>query len=167
VPPFNTRSARRPQADVARLTLSREKAMAAIQSGAAAPHLVAILRGVIDAGIAYGIVLPHAAGPWRIPTGKPCLLLVGDDLHASHGPSAFDAASIRKFARDCRRAFIIASAPPIALYASAADEAIVGRRNTIIVETRERFEADWLACIERAGRHLAIHLSTSPGEGNA
>ena len=37
------------------------------------------------------------------------------------------------------------------LYATAAAEAVTYRRNTLIVETRPRYEADWLDVIQRAG----------------
>ncbi len=149
-----------------RLTLHPTKAAACIESGLCPPHLLPILLAVRDHGIAEAIVLPHA-GRWRLPTDRPVILTLGDDMNVAviDGPTAFHILSIRRFARSCRMAIIVAAAPVPELYAAAAHEAAVHRRNVIIVETRERFEADWLNVIERLG--LAIMLSTTPGAGSA
>jgi hypothetical protein len=134
----------------------------------AAPHLVPIFLATRDHGCAHAIILPWA-GRFRLPRGKPTVCLVGDDMAVPviDGPSAWHAPSLRRFAKSCRRAFIVATVPVAELYAAAAHEAAVARRDVLLIETRERYEADWLSAVQRIGPHLAIHLSTTRGEGRA
>jgi hypothetical protein len=146
---------------IQRLTVRRDAAIDALP-----PHLAAIMAAVRDHDIGYGIVLPNASR-FRLPEGRPTILAIGNDLARAHGPDAWHLPSLRRFARRCRLALIIAAAPVPELYATAAHEAAIHRREVILVETRPRYEADWLACIQRAGPHLAVTLSTTPAEGTA
>jgi hypothetical protein len=56
---------------------------------------------------------------------------------------------------------IVATEPVIEVYAAAAREAAVERRNALIVETRLEKEADWYNCLIGVNPRLSITLSTS------
>ena len=56
---------------------------------------------------------------------------------------------------------IVATEPVVEVYAAAAREATVERRNVLIVETRLEKEADWYNCLLDVNPRLSITLSTS------
>ena len=134
---------------------------ALIESGSS-PHLHPIWIAVRDFGCRHGIVTANA-GPFAPPTDRPCILFIGDDLDGEppDGPLAFHRPSLRRYARTCRAAMIVATEPVVQVYAAAAREATVERRNVLIVETRLEKEADWYNCLLDVNPRLSITLSTS------
>jgi hypothetical protein len=136
-----------------------------IENGVCPAYLVPIVLAVLDHGCGFGTVVARA--PWHMPTDRPVIVTVGDNMNVTVGPNAFHFPSVRRFARTCHTAFIIATAPVPKLYAAAAAEAAIGRHNVIVVETRLRHEADWVEVLQKANPRIAITLSTCPTEGTA
>jgi hypothetical protein len=114
-------------------------------------HLVPILDAVIDFGCAHLLVTQGKNGKiGPLPSAKPIITVIGDDLHVSLGPNGFHP-SIRKLFRSADAAVIVACAPEPELYAIAAAVAVLKRRHVVLVESRTERELEWC---EFAKRHL-------------
>lgn len=109
----------------------------------AAPHWRPILHAVCDHGVALAGIYQDR-GPFRVPRGRPTILLLGDDLDASFGPTHFHAKSVQRFVRRCRYGIVVACSPEVALYLTAASIASALRKDVVLVETRPEHEADWV-----------------------
>lgn len=109
----------------------------------AAPHWRPILHAVRNHGVTLAGIYQDDA-PFRIPRGRPTILLLGDDLDASVGPAHFHAKSLRRFVSRCCYGIVVACSPEIALYLTAATIASGLRKDVVLVETRPEHEADWV-----------------------
>jgi hypothetical protein len=117
-------------------------------------HWVPILDAVIDFGCAHVLVTQGTGGKiGPLPSDKPIITLIGDDLNVSLGPNGFHA-SIRKLFRSADAAVIVACAAEQKFYANAATVAVLERRNAVIVECRPETELEWLAFAK-------MHLGTN------
>lgn len=112
------------------------------------------------------IVVPQNIGAFHAPLDRPFIAVVGDDLHEAHGPAAFSRPSLKRLIRAAKAIAIVASEPIAEAYAGAASVAVMGR-NALIIETRPRWEADWLALVQKVNADAALLLCTVPGEGHA
>jgi hypothetical protein len=116
-----------------------------------------IWTAVRDAGVGLCII-PQGGQPFDLPTNRPTILVIGDDMFESKGPQAFLYESLCRFVRRCRRAVIVASEPIPSAYASAAEAAAGLRQDVIIVETRPEHEADWKNTLDVINPDLAYLL---------
>ncbi len=113
-----------------------------------APHLTPILRAVRDSRVAF-LSVPQNAGAFVLRFDRPSIILLGDDRDEAFGPAAFHQKSIVTVLREIAAATVIAAAPERSVYAAVAFAAAVLRQHCLIVETRERYEADWTDLIRK------------------
>lgn len=122
-------------------------------------HLRPIMLAVRDHGVSLCLV-PQGKEWFSPPDHCPAIVLVGDDLHQAMGPKGFHRRSLVRFAKRCSGAVIVACAPLVTAYASAAASAAGLRQDVILIETRPEFEADWKAALEAANPDLAFIIAT-------
>ena len=112
------------------------------------PHLrplwAAVMKGCTFAIVAQG------DGVFRIPTKRPALVVVGDDLASARGPAAFNRQSLRRYLSRCSAVCIVSSAAVPDAYAAMAAEAVDRRRDAAIIETQPRHEGEWLALVQQS-----------------
>lgn len=142
--------------------VSHDRLTAAVETGPI--HYRTIMRMVRDHGISLAIVA-QGIGSFNPPRSNPHILIVGDDLHQAKGPSAFHAGSLRRYIKRCRVAVIVSCEPVAQAYAMAALCTGGQRKDSILVETRPEFEADWKDFIEAANRKISFVIATVEGQG--
>ena len=112
------------------------------------PHLrplwAAVMRGCTYATVVQG------DGVFRIPTKRPAVVVLGDDLASAKGPSAFNRKSLRRYLSRCSAVAIVSCEAVPDAYASVATEAVERRRDVAIIETQPDHEAAWLALAEQS-----------------
>ena len=140
----------------------RSRLTAAIESGPV--HYRTIMRMVRDHGVSLAIVA-QGGGSFNPPRANPHILIVGDDMQQAKGPSAFHAGSLRRYIKRCRMAVIVSCEPVARAYALAALYTAGKRKDSILVETRPEFEADWKDFIEAANREISFVIATVEGQG--
>lgn len=132
---------------------------------ASPPHLQVILGAVRDRSIRFGHVKQHT-GAFSFPTGLPIVLLLGDDYDLAWGPQAFDRPSLKRFLRGATSAVIVSGAPEVTPYAAAVAGAVLSGRHTLIIESTERWEADWVRLLRDMAPGMPTLVST-PGPRGA
>ena len=142
---------------------TREGLNKAIQ--ASPPHLQVILAAVRDRYIRFGHIKQHQ-GQFSFPIGLPIVLLVGDDYDLAWGPQAFSRTSLRQFLQGAASAVIVSGAPEATAYSMAVAGAVLSGRHTLIVESTERWESDWIALLRELAPGIPTLVST-PGRGKA
>ena len=153
--PIFTPTARQVRERVARMVAERPAA------GHLTPVFLAATRGVLVAVIGQG---RHV---FALPPGRPAVLIIGDDAAASRGPDGFHRASLRRALRRATHVAVRAGAPVPAVYAAAPEPALAGGGAVVLIETRERHEADWVAFVRRHAPDAACLLVTPPPTGSA
>jgi hypothetical protein len=142
----------------------RERLTAAMESERG-PHLKPIYGVVRDYGVGL-LLVTQKAGPFEPPKKDvPVICLIGDDLTASLGPSAFDRRSLKAFVRTCGTAVVISCEPLLEAYARAATEAALRRHNVILVETRLQHEMAWVSLLRRINPSLGMLVATVENKG--
>ena len=142
---------------------TREGLNKAIQ--ASPPHLQVILEAVRDRHLRFGHIKQHT-GQFSFPAGLPILLLLADDYDLAWGPQAFSKTSLRRFLQGASSAVVVSGAPEVAAYSLAVAGAVVSGRHTLIVESTERWEAEWIALLRELAPGLPTLVST-PARGEA
>ena len=142
---------------------TREGLNKAIQ--ASPPHLQVILAAVRDRYIRFGHIKQHQ-GAFSFPDGLPIVLLLGDDYSLAWGPQAFSQTSLRRFLQEASSAVVVSGAPEVEAYSLAVAGAVLSNRHTLIIESTERWEADWVALLRELSPGLPTLVST-PGRGKA
>lgn len=142
---------------------TREGLNRAIQ--ASPPHLQVILAAVRDGHIRFGHVKQHQ-GAFSFPNGLPIVLLLGDDYSLAWGPQAFSKTSMRRFLREASSAVVVSGAPEVEAYSLAVAGAVLSNRHTLIVESVERWESEWIAFLRELAPGLPTLIST-PGATSA
>ena len=113
------------------------------------PHLVAPLTAARDHGCRFVVVAQGKRG-FRITDGPPAIVIIGDDMAAALGPSAFNERSLERYFRTCHyAAFVACRAEPI-VYAAAATYAVERRKNVAIIETLPSRLDEWVLAVEAA-----------------
>jgi hypothetical protein len=108
----------------------------------------------------------HEKQPIDWPHGRPCILIICDDLDSSLGPVGFHRASLHRFIKGCGKAVIVACEPLPIAYLSAATTAITMKQSAIIVETIPSQEAAWIDFIETYKPQIHMVIATvKPGGG--
>jgi len=107
-------------------------------------HLRPILLAVRDQGCAWANI-PQKAGRFEVPTGRPLISIIGDDLHVAMGPAGFHRKSVRRLLAASRFISIVAAEPQVLAYATPALGAAGLGVNGTIIETRPEFELQWHA----------------------
>ena len=126
----------------------------AIASGQAR-HMLPVLEAVRDLGCGWATV-PQHAGRFTIPTGRPTICVVGDDMLESLGPAAFHRRSLRRFVTTGAGGVLVSSAPEVRFYAAAAVMVAEQRRNAVLVETRPEREAEWLTLMREVNPTMRL-----------
>jgi hypothetical protein len=124
-------------------------------------------RGLLEATRDFAIGLVWAfQGPFEFarPSGRPSVILIGDDLACSTGPDGFHEESVRAALKDARFVGIVATEPLLYIYNSAATCAARDRLNAVIIETRIEHKDAWLALVQEMARDAGIAVSV-PQEG--
>ena len=121
------------------------------------PHQKPIWKAVLN-GCTYVSVI-QGDGAFKIPTKRPVVMVVGDDLHASKGPRAFHKRSLEAYLSRCMGAAIVSSEATVEAYAPLALQAIGLRHDVVIVETQPEHEDEWVALLERAAPLASVLLS--------
>ena len=139
--------------------LSRATVRVAIKGGP--PHLRPIYRAMRDARIGHTLVSQHA-GPFRLPNipGRPWVVVLGDDAELAFGPSAFHLPSVSEFTKSCSSAAVVSGSPLVETYRRATTHAALKRENVVIVETRSRFEIEWVRLLKAIKPELDVLLQT-------
>jgi hypothetical protein len=129
-------------------------------------HLVPILEAVADHGI--GLLLLHqGCGRFRLPKNAPPFIAIcGDDPPAPRkacGPASFAPASLRRLIKMAHCSVIVASAPAVEIYATAAFAAGLSGRNVLLVETTASQEVAWARFIQATAPRLPLMIATVRG----
>lgn len=143
-------------------TAPRARLDQAIATGAA--HLRPIWLAVRDAGCSFAVVT-QGHQRFDIPTARPAIVLIGDDMHESRGPGGFHRKSLRRLLARCRSVSIVSSAPVIMAYAAPAATAVGLGCTSAVIETRARHEADWRHFVEEHAPEAALVIATDKPEG--
>lgn len=125
------------------------------------PHLQVILEATRDGHIRFGHVRQNE-GAFTFPSGKPIVLLVGDDYDLSWGPQAFSKTSLRRFLQGASSAVVVSGAPELTPYSMAVAGAILSGRHSLIIESTERWEGSWVALLRDLAPGMPTLVST-PG----
>ena len=119
-------------------------------------HLRPLWSAVVQ-GCTYATII-QGDGAFRIPTGRPAVVVIGDDLHASSGPGAFHRRSLRCYLPRCASVCIVTSEAVPDAYAAMATQAVNHRHDVALVETRPDREAEWLALVEQSAPLAKVTL---------
>lgn len=120
----------------------------------------AVLRGCTYATVVQG------DGAFRIPTGRPAVVVLGDDLDASRGPSAFHRRSLDRYLSRCMGVAIISCEALPEAYTSLAFQAVNNRQDVAIIETQPEHAPAWFALTLRAAPLAKILLCEPFPEGS-
>ena len=127
---------------------------------ASAPaHLRPILLAVRDGGCAW-LTIPQGRDPFDVPTGKPVIAVVGDDMDETWGPSGLPRPSLQRLLRSCRAVSVVSCEPSALAYAVPVATAVGLRRNVAIVETGPLQEAAWIKLIQRIAPKASLVIAT-------
>lgn len=110
-------------------------------------HMRPILLAVRDHGVAWATI-PQRAGQFEIPTNKPFVAIVGDDMHKAMGPAGFHRKSIRRLIARSRVIAIVAAEPLPVAYAAAASAPVGFGWNGLVIETRPERELEWAGLVK-------------------
>ena len=113
------------------------------------PHLVAPLTAARDHGCRFVVVAQGKRG-FRITDGPPAIVIIGDDMAAALGPTAFNERALERYFRTCRYVVVVACGAEPLLYSAAAVHAVQRRENVAIVETLPHRLDEWVGAIEAA-----------------
>ncbi|MFL7902596.1 hypothetical protein ACJ41P_15800 [Azospirillum argentinense] len=137
--------------------LSRAKFMEL--AAAAHAHLKPLVLAAANHGVVYGTVTQNAGRFAEPPARRPFVLIVGDDMFETLGPSAFHSKSLRRVLARATHIGINAADLNATTYAAAADIAAQGG-NVVIIECRPETEREWLAFVGRHAPTAAKHICT-------
>ena len=112
-----------------------------------AEHMAPIFEAVRNYGVASALVLQNA-GPFEFPWDRPTIVCIGDDMEHALGPTAFHPESVNVVLDKVSAVAIVACWADPRIYKSAATNAVLLRQHVLIIETRERYEADWFNFVE-------------------
>ncbi len=124
-----------------------------------AEHMRPVMQLVRDGGIAFQFI-GDTTDPFRIPSKRPALVILGDDMECSKGPARFHARSLRRAIEACHAIAIVSGAPVLQVYAAAALAAALNRRHAMIIETRVSHEAEWLQFVQKFAPGRLAWLAT-------
>jgi hypothetical protein len=128
-----------------------------------APHLRPIILAVRDHRV--GLLFVSQGSPaFAIPTSAKgaALVMVGDDMKRSMGPSGFHRSSLRRAVRACRAFTVIPGEPAAETYA-VGTAPTVGGVNAMIVETRPEHAPEWVALIKNLAPGRPVLLAAPDG----
>jgi len=108
--------------------------------------------------VPQGIKDHHEALPAVL--AEPFIALIGDDMHQALGPKAFGKRMLAHLIREADAAAIIACEAIHEVYDQMSQQAAIGRRNVLIIETLPERELEWLACLRGIAPKLPITLCT-------
>ncbi|EHP93430.1 hypothetical protein [Methylorubrum extorquens] len=130
-------------------------------------HWQPMLSAVRDDGCGL-VMVAQGRERFVVPTDRPYIVVIGDDMAAALGPGAFHVRSLRRYLARCRLALVVAGAPLAALYGESTARAARQRQDVVIVETRPEREAEWVEHIRRhAPADVGIALATPVAQGRA
>jgi hypothetical protein len=125
------------------------------------PHLVPCFEAMLfGAGL---LVVAQSTAPFRLPTRRPTVILVGDDTDRSLGPDGFHASSVNRAIRSAGSVAVIACAPVPAAYAGPVRRAVSTRRNAVVIETRPEHEIPWIKLVQRLAPEVPLLVASVEG----
>lgn len=135
--------------------------LAACQQGGR--HLTPVMQAVRYYGVSMvfvpqGIKDYHEALPAVL--AEPFIALIGDDMHQALGAKAFGKKMLARLIREADCAAIIASEAVYDVYDQISQQAAIGRRNVLIIETLPKRELEWLTLLRSVAPKLPITLCT-------
>ena len=122
-------------------------------------HIVPAILAVRDHGCAY-VIAAQSPRAFTIPTGKPAIVVIGDDMRTSLGPPGFSLKSLRRFLPTCRVAAIMSGAPVALAYERAVRAAVERRVNVAVIETQIPHEEEWADFIQAVAPDAEMHLAS-------
>ena len=102
-------------------------------------HLAPIFAAIAD-GLAV-VIAAQTRDAFRVPKGRPAVVVIGDDTDTSLGPCAFHQSSLRRVLRRAAGIAVMAGAPKPEVYALAPKVALALGATMVLVECRETTEA--------------------------
>ena len=126
-------------------------------------HLTPVIQavryyGVSMVSVPQGIKDHHETLPAVL--AQPFIALIGDDMHQALGPKAFGKKMLARLIREADAAAIIACEAIHEVYDQMSQQAAIGRRNVLIIETLPERELEWLTCLRSESPKLPITLCT-------
>ncbi len=126
-------------------------------------HLTPVMQAVRYYGVSMvfvpqGIKDHHEALPAAL--AEPFIALIGDDMHQALGPKALGQKMLSRLISQADAAAIIACEAIYEVYDQMSQQAAIGRRNVLIIETRPERELEWLAVLNKVHPKLPITLCT-------
>lgn len=130
----------------------------------AAPHLRPILTAVRDFDVGL-IFVPQVAEKFRLPRNgvQPLVVLIGDDLDRAVGPEGFHMPSIRRAVRACCHFTVVTASPHPTVYGAAITPTVIGRRHSMLIETRIEHEFAWVEVIQKLAPDKPLVISSVKG----
>jgi hypothetical protein len=119
-------------------------------------------RGLLEAtrDFAIGLVTVFQGHfEFTRPSGRPSVILIGDDTGCSLGPDGFHKESIRAALKDATFVGIVATDPVLYIYNRAATCALRDRQDAVIIETRIEHKDAWLAFVQEMTTDAEIAVS--------
>jgi hypothetical protein len=108
------------------------------------------------ANFACSLLLLFPSGQTFDLPKSPWIIVVGDDLDRSYGPSAFHKESLDAAIKACEKCALITSGSAPEAYRLAATHAARGRHNVLLIETRPEQEEAWFSRINGLPTHCFV-----------
>ena len=105
-----------------------------------------IWRAVAENGVTFATVFQND-GRFTIPTTRPAVVILGDDLDTAKGPRAFSARSLRAFLPRCGAIAFVGCEAVAEVYSNAARMARDGY-TVAIIESQPEHERAWLDLVD-------------------
>ncbi len=135
--------------------------LAACQQGGR--HLTPVMQAVRYYGVSLVFVpqgVKHLDEALPDVLAEPFIALFGDDMYQALGPKAFNRKMLTRLIRQADVAAIIACEALYEVYDQMSQQAALGRRNVLIIETLPERELEWLAVLRKVRPKLPITLCT-------
>jgi hypothetical protein len=126
-----------------------------------AAHLAPIRAALASGQVKGGSWFPgDRPVPWRVMDG-PAVILIGDDLAVSRGPTAFHQGSLKRMLKRASHIAIMAGMPIEIPYRAAPLAAAASGKLVLLIECQETTEAQWHAWVRRWAPKAAL-LTVTP-----
>lgn len=118
-------------------------------------HLRPLWEAVRDWNCTHAFIQQGKARFALAPDRRPCIALIGDDMHTSLGPDGFHRKSLRRLIERCSAAGVMVGLEPQA-YQRVCTNAVLLRQNVVIVETRTQHEIEWVNFLREVNPQIGM-----------